>query len=161
MPLVEYDVTRGRARNESGKVGGPLKKLNTTDVAPITRDTSYFASVTRRNDSCSLSCANTAKSVTDSSRSCACFMKTFLAENFFGVCKRGRRRGEGETRERERDDRAGGIKAGLILIFKFCGETTVRYRGTEKVQAREGNEDETEKDRGKERMASHNRFSNS
>lgn len=107
MLFVEYDATRGRAKNESGKVGGLLKKyqLNTTDVAPITRDASYFASVTRRNDFCSrwesFSCANTAKSVTDSSRSSACFMKTFLAENFLGVRKG---RGEGrETRERERE----------------------------------------------------------
>jgi len=54
-------------------------------------------------------------------------MKTFLAENLLGVRERGEE-DERREREREREARAGGIKTGLILIFKFCGKTTVRGR---------------------------------
>lgn len=158
MPLVECDVTRGRARNESGKIGRPLKKyqLNTTDVAPITRDTSYFASVTRRNDSCSLSCANTAKSITDSSRSCACFMKTFLAENYFGVRKEEgggeKRRGRDEKEsEREKCSRRRYQSWPNLNIQILRREDGPIQGNTEKVQAREGNEDAIEKDREREK----------
>lgn len=80
----------------------------------------------------------------------------------------------------KRRARAGGIKAGLILIFKFCGETTSgsvrvgrggegeeerdeekRDRRCDEDETRKGEERQKEESDEKERTAAHNRFSNS
>lgn len=69
----------------------------------------------------------------------------------------------------ERDEHAGNIKAGLILIFKFCGETTLVRKGWGNggKRDREDDEDGTKREQDKEKgetekeIVAHNRFSNS